>query len=185
MQPKAKAKIDIEVMPYLSIMVCTLLIICLILIVTVMRVAMNPQAQAVVSFKALYASKSFGTYRAKTPTADELKAKEEAKARAFRAPTYIECMPTQITMFPGQGLINVDVLKQPGNPMETMLTRMATNSTKEYVIMLVRPHSVSTYRAVRKMVKDFKVEYGYDVLVEGATIDWKAEAKALNINLAQ
>jgi hypothetical protein len=185
MPPKAKAKIDIEVMPYLSIMVCTLLIICLILIVTVMRVAMNPQAQAVVSFKSLFSSKSTGTYRAKTETAEELKAKELAKSKVFRSPTYIECMPDKITMFPGQGLINVGELQQPGNPLEAVLTRMATNTAKEYVIMLVRPYSVSTYRTVRKLVKDHNVDYGYDVLAEGATIDWKAEAKALNINLAE
>lgn len=185
MPPKVKKKIDIEVMPYLSIMVCTLLIICLILIVTVMRVAMNPQAQAVVSFKKLYASKSTGTYRAKKETAEEIKAKELAKKKSFRSPTYIECMPDKITMFPGEALINTDELKKPGNPLELVLTRMATNTLKEYVILLVRPYSVSTYRAVRQMAKDHKVDYGYDVLIDGATIDWKAEAKALNINLTK
>ena len=169
MARKTKAKIDIDVLPYLSIMLSVLGIICLITVVMVMNIALNPKAIAVVSFKGLYQGfdKSGGA----------------AVTNLMKIPTYLDCSSAGIAMFPGETNVAPAELSVPGNAVEQALNKIETNTLQEYVIVLVRPGSLPVYRAVRKLLANRNIEIAYDTLEATATIDWRKEAKELNITL--
>jgi hypothetical protein len=171
MPRKPKEKIDIDVVPYLSIMVIVLKLICLILIVTVMRIALNPRQLSVVSFEGLYqgAAATLGSHA--------------KKATVVKVPHYVECSQDGVAIFPGEMKLSRSDLAQPENELEKMLDAVTANTTNEYVIVLMRPRSGEVYRHVRKMISQRPIDVGYDVLDEDAKIDWRKEAKALNIIL--
>ena len=170
MPRSVKGKIDIDVLPYLSIMLSVLGIICLIIVVMVMNIALNPKAIAIVSFKGLY--EGFGKTDGTAVTGPEPK-----------HPTYLDCSAAGISMFPGETNVMPAELSLPGNAVEKALDRIEANTLKEYVIVLVRPGSLPVYRAVRKLLTNRKIDIAYDTLEATATIDWRQEAKELNITL--
>ena len=170
MPKKAKGKIDIDVLPYLSIMLSVLGIICLIIVVMVMNIALNPKAIAIVSFKGLY--EGFGKAGGAVTDGSEPK-----------MPTYFDCSSAGISMFPGETNVPPSELSVPGNAVEQALNRIEENTLTEYVIVLVRPGSLPVYRAVRKLLANRNIDIAYDPLEATATIDWRQEAKELNITL--
>jgi hypothetical protein len=172
MPRRAKAKIDIDVVPYLSVMVIVLKLICLILIVTVMRLALNPHRLSVVSFEGMYQ----GVAGDKTKFSPEIKKKVSVKI-----PYYFECTPNALSIFPGEHQLSIIDLAQPSNTAVQILETVEANSSNEYVIVLMRPHSMPIYRYVRKLLSKRKIDIGYDVLDGNARIDWEKEAKSLNI----
>ena len=171
MARKTKAKIDIDVLPYLSIMLSVLGIICLIIVVMVMNIALNPKAIAIVSFKGLY--QGFGKTDGAAVTSD----------KEVKLPTYLDCSASGISMFPGETNVSPSELTSPGNAVEKALDRIEANNAKEYVIVLVRPGSLPVYRAARKLLANRSIDIAYDTLEATATIDWRQEAKELNITL--
>ena len=171
MARKPKAKIDIDVLPYLSIMLSVLGIICLIIVVMVMNIALNPKAIAIVSFKGLY--EGFG----KTDAA----VTDESKLP--KIPTYLDCSSRGISIFPGETNVVPAELAIPGNAVEQTLNRIETNTLHEYIIVLVRPGSLPVYRTARKLLANRNIDIAYDTLEATATIDWRKEAKELNITL--
>jgi len=170
MARKQKTKIDIDVLPYLSIMLSVLGIICLIIVVMVMNIALNPKAIAIVSFKGLYEgfSKTDGSI---------------TDGSIPKSPTYLDCSPAGISLFPGETNVPPAELAVPGNIVEQALDRIEKNTEHEYVIVLVRPGSLPVYRTVRKLLANRKIDIAYDPLEATAMIDWQKEAKELNITL--
>ncbi len=162
---KAKEKYDIDVVPYLSIMVIVLKLICLILIVTVMRIALNPKALGVMSFVGLYA----GVGNIKDP----------------KVPSYVDCFPDGISTYPGKVNLTASEIARPGNALEGFLDRVRANSSNEYVIILVRPQSLAVFRKVRKMVAERGIEMGYDAMDADFKVNWSEEAKALGFQIPE
>src|SRR5204863_6975996 len=78
---KTYEKIDINVEPFLSIMAIVLKLISLILVVIVMRIALNPHLKKVISLP--------GLWEGKGNMAD---AKE---------PVYLDCFPDKVVFYPG------------------------------------------------------------------------------------
>jgi hypothetical protein len=177
MARKPKEKIDIDVVPYLSIMVIVLKLICLILIVTVMRIALNPRQLRVVSFEGLYQG---AAAKLPTPGKDQ---HGSGLARVVKVPSYVECSENGVGLFPGEVKLSLNDLMQPGNQLEKLLDDVVADTSNQYVIVLMRPRSGKVYRYVRRMVAERPIDVGYDVLDEDAKIDWRKEAKSLNIIL--
>jgi hypothetical protein len=163
MKRKAKVKVDIDVVPYLSIMVIVLKLICLILIVLVMPIALNPQALKVLSLTEMFKT-------------------QRDKNAPLMLPTYFDLNPEGITIQPEGKSVSVADLQEANNPIRQALTRMQANTNaNEYVVMIIRPNTVALYRQVRKMLTGLKIPVGYDVMEADAKVDWVAEAKRLNI----
>jgi hypothetical protein len=158
-------KIDIDVLPYLSIMAITLNLLCLILIVTVTRIALNPEALPVMVLEGLY--KSEEEY---DPTKGVLK-----------VPHYVDCRPDSLVIYPGESTVSAAMLGEPGNPFERLLDRVSANSAKEYVILLVRPDSARFYREARRMISERDIDVGYDAVDSDYTINWEHQKKILGI----
>lgn len=165
MPRRPKEKIDIDVVPYLSIMVIVLKLICLILIVTVMRIALNPHGVKAVSIENLY-----GVER-------------KEKGGAIKAPTYFDCSPKGIAIHPGGLTVTVNELAYDDNPVVTTIKEISENSAGQYAIVLVRPGAVKEFRHVRQLLYEYNVEIGYDVFDSDTEVNYKKAAHAAGINM--
>jgi len=159
-------KIDIDVLPYLSIMVITLNLICLILIVTVTRIALNPEALPVVTLPGIIGAE------------DDASASEGV----VKVPSYIDCRPEGFMIYPGAIAVSAAQLGEAGNPFERLLDHVAANSAREYVVLLVRPNSARFYREARNMISQRDIDVGYDAVEEDYVIKWDEQVELLGIN---
>ncbi|HEY8241063.1 MAG TPA: hypothetical protein VIH35_06435 [Kiritimatiellia bacterium] len=158
-------KIDIDVLPYLSIMAITLNLLCLILIVMVSRIALNPEALPVMVLEGLYKSETEFD-----PTKSVLK-----------MPRYVDCRPDSLVIYPGAHPVSASMLGEPGNPFERLLDGVAANAAKEYIILLVRPDSARFYREARRMITARDLDVGYDAVDADYVIDWEQQREILGI----
>lgn len=163
-------QVDIDVVPYLSIMVIVLKLICLILVVTVMRIALNPHGVKAVSIENVFGM--------------ERKAKKN-ELSVIKAPTYMDCGPSGVTIYPGNALVSSGSFSDPTNLLVQTVDRVTANASNEYIIVLVRPGSVRTYRFLRKMLTGRQLDVGYDVFDSGVQIDYKKSAAQSGISLKE
>ena len=155
-------QINIDVEPFLSIMAIVLKLVSLILVVIVMRIAVNAQGKVVVNI-------SDDDWHSKL-TAD--KAKE---------PRYIDCYQDHVVMYPSMVTNTYENLQQPDNAVEKMLGEVENNALKEYVVVLARPDCVKVFRSIRKMIGDHKIDVGYDVVRADFMVSWDKAKKALAV----
>jgi len=157
-------QINIDVEPFLSIMAIVLKLVSLILVVIVMRIAVNAEGKAIVVIRD-------DDWHGKT-TAD--KAKE---------PRYIDCYQDRVIMYPSKVTNTFENLQQPDNDVTKMLDEVEKNSVKEFVVVMARPDSVKVFRAIRKMISEHsKIDVGYDVVRADFKVDWDQEKKKLAVS---
>src|SRR5437867_1652526 len=99
---KEYKNINIDVEPFLSIMAIVLKLISLILVVIVMRIAVNKDAKRVVALAGLW-DQSTGN------TTD------------IKIPSYIDCREDGVTLYPGAQHITWEQLQHPNNDVEKLL----------------------------------------------------------------
>ncbi|NQU11031.1 hypothetical protein HQ590_09590 [bacterium] len=156
-----RQKMDIDVTGYLSIMAIVLKLITLILAVVVIRIAMNPDALKIISL---------GLFTSTQIDVDYLK-----------IPSYIDCFPDHLVLYPGDHRVTWEDLQQPGNRLEQFLDKVQAGTTNEYVIVMARPGSVKLYRTVRNLVGRRPIDVGYDAVDTNFRVDWSEAEKALKI----
>jgi hypothetical protein len=163
---KPYEKIDINVEPFLSIMVIVLKLITLILVVIVMRIAVNPQGRKIVTFEGLYA----GHGNLANP----------------KIPSYIDCQPDKLTLYsndmPRGTQVSKEDLQRPDNPVNQLLDNVQQHEKTEYVVVMVRPKSVMLYRTVRKLIEKRPIDVGYDPVDTDFKVDWNEAEKALSVS---
>ena len=164
---KAYEKIDINVEPFLSIMAIVLKLISLILVVIVMRIAMNPKGKRIIAFAGLYS----GHGNVSNP----------------KIPSYIDCQPEGVTLYsndhPKGTQVTWDDLQRPDNPVNQLLDKVQRHKDEEYVVVMVRPQSVKFYRTVRNLIsKNYTIDVGYDVIDADFKVDWNEAEKGLAIS---
>lgn len=166
MPRRPKEKLDIDVVPYLSIMVIVLKLICLILVVTVMRIALNPHGVKAVAIENLYGVERKGQ-------------------GGVKAPTYFDCGPDGVLMHPGEILVSPSELMTPGNPIARAIDNIKEHATNQYAIVLVRPRSTKEYRVMRKLLTEAKVDVGYDIFDADVKVNFRKSAAASGITLPE
>ena len=154
-------QINIDVEPFLSIMAIVLKLVSLILVVIVMRIAVNAEGKKIVVLT---------QWRGHT-TSD--KAKD---------PRYIDCYHDYVIMYPSKLTNTFENLQQPDNAVENMLNEVEKNAAKEYVVVMARPDTVKIFRAIRKMISERKIDVGYDVVDADFKVDWDKAVKALAVS---
>ena len=159
----AKHDPEIDVLPYMDSMVITLNMISLIIIIMIIPILENTQQVSSLSFEKLL--------------------REKRKEAQVMSPVYLDCRPDGVTILPGDIVVPVEDLIQPGNEVEKVLTRVQAQSDTEYIIMLVRPYSLPVYRYVRREVLRRGILTGFDVVNADVKLDWRAEAKKLRLRL--
>lgn len=160
MRRPQKKEVHIDVVPYLDSMVIVLNLICLIIIIMIIPIALNPKQVNILSFEKLF---------------------RPAAIRHEKSPTYLDCRPDGVTILPGDIVVEPAALRQAGNPIERVIAKAERNRDGEYIILLIRPNSLPVYRFVRKMVGRRDVDIGFDVIDTGTKLDWREAMKELNI----
>src|ERR1041384_7547734 len=159
---KQYEKIDINVEPFLSIMAIVLKLISLILLVIVMRIAINPLGRKVVALPDLYEGRG--------------------NIEKPKEPSYIDCHPDGLMLYPGNTKVGWDELQRPNNAVETMLDKVQEHKDTQYVVVMVRPGSVKFYRTVRTLIGKRPVDVGYDAIDPEYKVDWDEDQKALAVS---
>jgi hypothetical protein len=163
---KRYEKIDINVEPFLSIMAIVLKLISLVLVVIVMRIAINPKGKRIVAFSGLYSGHGNTT----NP----------------KIPSYIDCHPDGLTLYssdiPAGIPVTWDDLQRPDNSVNQLLDKVQQHKEEEYVVVMVRPQSVKFYRTVRNLIEKRPIDVGYDAIDADFKVDWNAAEKALAIS---
>ena len=155
---------EIDVLPYMDSMVIVLNLICLIIIIMIIPIIENSKQVSSLSFEKLLRSKL-------------------VKDAQTLSPVYFDCRSDGVTILPGDITVPVEALIQPGNEVEKVINRIQARSDEEYIIMLVRPHSLPVYRYVRKEVMRRNILTGFDVIDLNVVLDWRAEAKKLRLRM--
>jgi hypothetical protein len=158
---RSRGKTDLDVVGFLSIMSIVTGLICLILFVIALRIALNPKALKIVSFRL------FSSVR--------------ADPRNPKIPSYIDCHPDRVVLYPGEINVTWEDLQRPDNPLEKMLNRIQANAANEYVIVMVRPQSLKFYRTVRNLVGKRPIDVGYDAIDADFRVDWDEAVRALGV----
>ena len=170
-------KVDIDVIPYLSIMAIVLKLICLILIVMVMRIAINPDAIKVIRYTELYKPPE------EVNTTTDINA--GATKQISKAPVYFDCHPDHLEIEPEGLIVSTLDLKERGGDFATVIRRLETNSAKEFGIVIARPESAPVYRFVRRELASRHLTLGYDVLESTVVINWAAAQSNLQVKLTE
>ena len=155
-------QINIDVEPFLSIMAIVLKLISLILVVIVMRIAVNKDSKRIIN---LLPSSSRGGV-----TSDLAK-----------EPSYIDCFSNNVVLYPLVVTNTWEELQRPDNAVDTMLDKIQAKSKTDYVIVMARPDSVKVFRQVRKMVNERTIDVGYDVVDADFKVDWIAAERRLGV----
>jgi hypothetical protein len=158
---RKRGKTDLDVIGFLSIMSIVTGLICLILFVIALRIALNPKALKIVSFK-LFTSTRASPVNPKVPS-------------------YVDCAPTGLTIMPGNFHVSWEDLQKPRNALVDLLDRVQKNRDEQYVIVMVRPGSVKFYRHVRKLTSLRPIDVGYDVIDQDFVPDYDAQARAIGL----
>jgi hypothetical protein len=158
---KEYKQINIDVEPFLSIMAIVLKLISLILVVIVLRIAVNPSAMKVVALTGLYTSRH-------TP--------EHPKS-----PTYIDCYPDKLVFYPGNTVVTWSDLRHPGNALDKLLDKIQANNATDYIVVMARPESVKLYRTVRDTLRKRPIDVGYDAVDADFKVNWDDARKRLGV----
>ena len=156
-----RGKTDLDVLGFLSVMSIVTGLICLILFVIALRIAMNPNKKVIISFKLFTSSR--------------------ASPMNPKVPSYVDCWPDRVVIYPGKRNLLWEDLRRPGNDLERLLDQIQANADDQYVIVMVRPQSVKFYRAVRDMVGKRAIDIGYDAIDADFKVDWDERRRALGV----
>lgn len=178
MPAKKPYKVDIDVVPYLSIMAIVLKLICLILIVMVMRIAINPDALKIIRYEKLYQPPEEANNNSTNTGAGTDK-------QMSREPVYIDCHPDHVEIQPEGKIISTVDLKEQGGDFEHALDFLSDNTASNFAIVIARPNSAPVYRYVRRELAKRKLTVGYDVLESDVVIQWEEEMKKLALTVKQ
>jgi hypothetical protein len=127
-----------------------------------MRIAVNPKGKRIIAFAGLYS----GHNNVTNP----------------KIPSYIDCQPDKLVLYPGGVKVAWEELQQLGNPVEKLLDKVQARKDDEYVVVMVRPRSVRLYRTVRNLISKRPIEVGYDAIDADFKIDWNEAEKGLAIS---
>jgi hypothetical protein len=158
---KRYEKIDINVEPFLSIMAIVLKLISLILVVIVMRIAMNPKAKRIISLSGLWSGRG--------------------NVETIKEPTYLDCNPDYVVIYPGNIKVTWDDLQKPLNPVEKVLDKVQANRADQYIVVMARPKSIRLYRAIRSLIGKRPIDVGHDAVDADFEVNWDEARKALAI----
>jgi biopolymer transport protein ExbD len=161
MARKKAEKIDIDVLPFTSIMMIVAGVVSLILFLVGLRIAMNPKALRVVSLPGLMGSQNVG--------------------ESLKVPFYIDVAPDGMTIYPGEITVSVAEFQMPGNEVEKLLDRIEKNHEEEYVVVLARPGSVRLFRSLRNQIAKRRMDVGYEFMDADFKVNWNEAVQALNI----
>jgi hypothetical protein len=102
---------------------------------------------------------------------------EQGENRA-KNPRYIECRADGVVLYPSEEFVPQARLKDPGSPLQKLITQVKNNRDREYLIVAVRPDGIDLFNQVRELVEGEKIDIGYEPIDSG----WKLTIQGNSAN---
>ena len=136
--------IEIELLPFLSVLACT--IGTLILLILVLTSQLYTEQQEV-----------------------KILVKTEDGNNLSKSPRYIECQEDGVIIHPSQTFVPQTELNRNGSAFNNLLNQMSRNREREYLIVAVRPNGIGVFQEVRELIEKKNIDIGYEPINN----DWK------------
>lgn len=143
-----KHKTEIELFPFLSVLVCTIgSLILLIIVITTQTLDNNPEVTIL--------------------------AKTEVGQNSKKQPRYIESKEDGVIIYPSKEFVPKNKLNDNNSKLLQFISEVKKNSNKEYIIVAIRPKGIEVFQKVRELIEKEKIDIGYEPIEEGWTLKIK------------
>ncbi|MFN7908596.1 MAG: hypothetical protein ACK507_01465 [bacterium] len=144
---RSRQSIQIDLFPFLSILACTIGSLILLIIVLTSEIIGSQKQVTIV-------------------------AKSDNGLNRSKQPLYIECQADGVILHPKQVFVAASVLESEFSPLGILLKKI--DPSQEYLIVVVRPDGIDTFKRVRSLVEGRGIDIGYEPLDK----DWKLNIKS-------
>ena len=144
-QRTLKKPFSIDVTPFLSIWVASILLLFFLPYLLVTPLGISP-------FKRIVYVRTY------TPLPSKIRFVHPKK------PTYFDCSPEGVTIRPGNMVVGWSDFESRSNAVVQLLDNIETNRSKEYVVLLVRPGSYRYYSDMRSFCSQRSIDMTADAI---------------------
>ncbi|OKH26342.1 hypothetical protein [Chroogloeocystis siderophila] len=137
----SRRSIEVELFPFLSVLVCVIGSLILLIVVVTAQISTNQRQVTIVA-------RENGQNQAKTPR-------------------YIECRSDGIVIYPEQTFVNREDINRSNSALQSLLAEVSFNRDKEYLIVAIRPDGIDVFQEVRTLVERQNIDIGFEPIDEG------------------
>ncbi len=98
-----------------------------------------------------------------------------------KEPSYIDVHPDRIIIYPGGEVLPIRDLERPRNAFEQLLDHVGEQRDSEYIVLLIRPGSVSVSRHLQRAIDDRGIDMGWELFEADRTVDYDRVRRELEM----
>ena len=148
--------IELELFPFLSVLVCTIGTLILLIIVVTSQILSNQRQVTIV-------------------------ARSESGQNQTKTPRYIECQGNGIIIYPSQDLVLKEDIDSPSSALRRLLDEVSSRRNEEYLIVAIRPDGIDVFDKVRNLIEKENIDIGFEPIDEG----WRLKIKSPSLRSAK
>lgn len=148
--------IELELFPFLSVLVCTIGTLILLIIVVTSQILSNQRQVTIV-------------------------ARSESGQNQTKTPRYIECQGNGIIIYPSQDLVLKEDIDSPSSALRRLLDEVSRRRNEEYLIVAIRPDGIDVFDKVRNLIEKENIDIGFEPIDEG----WRLKVKNPSLRSAK
>lgn len=141
MRSRSRRAIEVELFPFLSVLVCVIGSLILLIVVVTVQISSNQRQVTIV-------------------------AREDGQNQA-KVPRYVECRSDGIIIHPEQTFVAKEDINRSNSALQNLLAEVSFNRDKEYLIVAVRPDGIEVFQEVRDLVEQQNIDIGFEPIDEG------------------
>ena len=93
-------------------------------------------------------------------------------------PAYVDVHTDRLVIYPGQEVVPVTDLDEPGNAFERLLDRIEARRDKRYIVAVLRPGTSRLAGRLRMAILDRGIDYGQELFETGQTVHYRPSEEA-------
>lgn len=148
--------IELELFPFLSILVCTIGTLILLIIVVTSQILSNQRQVTII-------------------------ARSEHGQNQNKTPRYIECQGNGIIIHPSQELVLKEDLDLPSSALRRLLDEVSSRRNQEYLIVAIRPDGIDVFDKVRSLIEQENIDIGFEPIDES----WRLKIQGSSVRSAK
>ena len=148
--------IELELFPFLSVLVCTIGTLILLIIVVTSQILSNQRQVTII-------------------------ARSESGQNQTKIPRYIECQGNGIIIHPSQDLVLKEDIDSPSSALRRLLDEVSSRRNEEYLIVAIRPDGIDVFDKVRNLIEKENIDIGFEPIDEG----WRLKIKNPSLRRAK
>ncbi len=148
--------IELELFPFLSVLVCTIGTLILLIIVVTSQILSNQRQVTII-------------------------ARSESGQNQTKIPRYIECQGNGIIIHPSQDLVLKKDIDSPSSALRRLLNEVSSRRNEEYLIVAIRPDGIDVFDKVRNLIEKENIDIGFEPIDEG----WRLKIKNPSLRSAK